>query len=65
MNTLLYGIERLPWSGEIAVSFNDGGIQVIAAGDRARVEEDSLKSLAEGTTVEMVRPRSIQTCFTG
>jgi len=47
------------------VSFNDGGIQVVAAGQGARVEEDSLKTLADGASVETVTPRSIQTFFTG
>ena len=65
MNMVLMGIEALPRGGEITVSFDDGGIQVVAAGQGARVEEDSLKTLAEGASVEMVTPRSIQTFFTG
>ena len=65
MNMVLMGIEALPRGGEITVSFNDGGIQVVAAGQGARVEEDSLKTLTEGTSVETVTPRSIQTFFTG
>lgn len=64
MNMVLMGIEALPRGGEITVSFDDGGIQVVAAGQGARVEEDSLKTLADGTTVDMVTPRSIQTYFT-
>ena len=64
MNMVLMGIEALPRGGEITVSFDNDGIQVVAAGQGARVEEDSLKTLAEGTTVESVTPRSIQTYFT-
>ena len=65
MNLVLMGIEALPRGGEITVSFDDGGIQVLAAGQGARVEEDSLKTLAEGASVDSVTPRSIQTYFTG
>ena len=65
MNMVLMGIEALPRGGDITVSFDDGGVQVIAAGQGARVEEDSLKTLSEGTAVETLTPRSIQTYFTG
>lgn len=65
MNMVLMGIEALPRGGEITVSFDDGGIQVLAAGQGARVEEESLKTLSPGTSVETVTPRSIQTYFTG
>ena len=37
----------------------------IAAGQGARVEADSLKTLTAGTSVDSVTPRSIQTFFTG
>ena len=65
MNMVLMAIEALPRGGEIKVSFDNGGIQVTAAGQGARVEEDSLKTLAKGASVENVTPRSIQTFFTG
>lgn len=64
MNMVLMGIEALPRGGEITVSFDKDGIQVVAEGQGARIEEDSLKTLAEGATVEMVTPRSVQTYFT-
>lgn len=65
MNMVLMGIEALPRGGEIAVAFDDGGIQVLATGQGARVEEDSLRTLDPGTSVESVTPRSIQTFYTG
>jgi histidine phosphotransferase ChpT len=65
MNMVLMGIEALPRGGEITVSFDNGGIQVVAVGQGARVEEESQKTLAEGTSVDSVTPRSIQTFFTG
>ena len=64
MNMVLMGVEALPRGGEITVSFDDGGIQVVAAGQGGRIEEDSLKTLDPGTSVETVTPRSIQTFFT-
>lgn len=64
MNMVLMGIEALPRGGEIKVSFDDGGIQVVASGQGARVEEDNLKTLEPGTSVETVTPRSVQTFFT-
>jgi histidine phosphotransferase ChpT len=65
MNMVLMAIEALPRGGAITVSFDNGGIQVIAAGQGARVEADSLKTLTAGTSVDSVTPRSIQTFFTG
>lgn len=65
MNMVLMGIEALPRGGEIAVTFENGGIQVVAAGEGARIEEDSLKTLDSGASVETVTPRSVQTYFTG
>jgi histidine phosphotransferase ChpT len=64
MNMVLMGVEALPRGGEITVSFDNGGIQVVAAGQGGRIEEDSLKTLDPGTSVETVTPRSIQTFFT-
>lgn len=65
MNMVLMGIEALPRGGEIEVTFDDGGIQVTAGGQGARIEEESLKTLDSGTSVETVTPRSVQTFFTG
>lgn len=65
MNMVLMGIEALPRGGEITVSFDDDGIQVIATGQGGRIEEESLKTLDPDTHIESVTPRSIQTYFTG
>jgi len=45
MNMVLIGVEVLPRGGEITVSFDDGGVQAVAAGQGGRIEEDSLKTL--------------------
>ena len=65
MNMVLMGIKALPRGGEITVSFDNGGIQVVAVGQGARVEEESQKTLAEGTSVDSVTLRSTQTFFKG
>lgn len=65
MNMVLMAIEALPRGGEITVTFENGDVQVTAAGQGARIEEDSLKTLSDDATVEIVTPRSIQTYFTG
>ena len=65
MNMVLMGIEALPRGGAITVSFDDNGIRVVATGQGGRIEEESLKTLDPGTSIDSVTPRSIQTYFTG
>ena len=65
MNMVLMAIEALPRGDRIVVSFENGGIQVLATGRGARIEENSLLALPPGTPVETLTPRSIQTYFTG
>lgn len=65
MNMVLMGIEALPRGGNITVSFDNNGIQVIATGQGGRIEAESLKTLDPGTAIDFVTPRSIQTYFTG